>query len=622
VASTGSDAPTQAGSIGSGASTLGGPPDATPPRVSPYSGDLDPRAHTFSPGQIVGGCFRIERVLGAGGMGVVYEATHLSLDRVVALKVHRGATAADQGRLEAEARAMARLSHPNVVGVYDVRAAPEGLFIAMEFIDGVHARAWLAARKRPLTERLQACLHAGEGLAAAHAAGLVHRDFKPENVLVSRTGRVAVADFGLAGAPGKAGEIVGTPAYMAPEQFAGAAVDARADQFAFCVLLHEALYGVRPFAGRTPAELAYAVAHGEPVAPPRSTDVPEELRAVILRGLKPDPAQRHPTMGALLGEVRAVMRAPAKRAVGVAVVLALALAVIVGTTGFLTWRWVTEARARAVAMPQLQGLQLGEDASAASLEISAELIAHQRALVLEAERKTRAAAALQEIAEGDMFEDPEGLAAAIAQAGDDDAPIGGLVLGILKGVESSQARRDQQEYHRPAWDGRSTLVCGMNQMMEVVGVTARVESGPAIDAQMNCRIRLIDCDIEAETIVAGSMARIIYMEGGRYVAEKHLVQTDLAKEVIITGVKLDEPTGEAAVVIGMRSKATITGSTLRGSTALAVGMHAEVTVENSTLEGSEHAVAAEMHSRVTLKGTRLEGGIERGQNAVVEVVGE
>jgi hypothetical protein len=270
-------------------------------------------------------------------------------------------------------------------------------------------------------------------------------------------------------------------------------------------------------------------------------------------------------------------------------------------------------------MPQLHGLQLGEDASAASLEISQELIAHQRALVLEAERNHRRATALQDVAEGDMFEDPEGFAAALSQAAEDEAPVGALVLGILKGVDNAQERRDQDEYHRPAWDGRTTLVCGMDQMMELRGVTARIADGPAIDAQMNCRIRLIDCDIEASTIVAGSMARIIYIEGGRFVAGKHLVETDMAKEVTIADVELVEPTGEAAVVIGMRSKARITGSTLRGATALVVGMHAEVTVEDSTLVGSDKAIEAEMHSHVTLRDTRLEGAIERGPNAVVEI---
>jgi predicted Ser/Thr protein kinase len=590
--------------MASGVTTIGMRPDTT------LAGDTDARAPEFAHGQIVGDCFRIEEVLGAGGMGVVYKARHLVLDRVVALKVHRGHV--DRGRLEAEARAMARLDHPNVVGVYDVRPSADGLFIAMEYIDGAHARAWLTARKRPLKERLQMCLLAAEGLAAAHAVGLVHRDFKPENVLVSRTGRVAVADFGLAIAPGDPGEVVGTPAYMAAEQFAGSNVDARTDQFALCVFMHEALYGVRPFAARTPAQLVFEVASGRFVAPPVSSDVPAELRDVILRGLDPDPARRHPSIGALLTEVRGVMQAPAKRAVGLAIGIAVAIFLAVGVTAYLAYDRLTQSRARAVASPQLHGLDLGEDASE-------ELLAQQHAVVREAQRHVRKADALEAVAEGDMFGDPEGFGDALAQAVDDEASPSELMGGMLDAVDSAKAARADDPYQRAAWDGKSTLVCGMNQRMEIRGVTARVTKGPAVDAQMGCAIRLIDCDIEAEIVVAGTMADVIYIEGGRYVAGEKLVDTDMNTDVTIVRVELETATRGSAVVVGMRGTARIEGSTLRGATGLETGMHAQVTVENSTIVGRDRAIAAQMHAKVTLRDTTVEGAIERGTQAIVEI---
>ena len=170
---------------------------------------------------------------------------------------------------------MARLSHPNVVTVYDVGTVADRVFVAMEFVEGQTIAAWLAAAGAPLAEILAVFIAAGRGLAAAHARGLVHRDFKPENVLIGADGRARVIDFGLArltavaassdrrGAAAirlrppataldahAAGTVLGTPAYMSPEQFRGQPADARSDQFSFCVALYEALYGVRPFGVR------------------------------------------------------------------------------------------------------------------------------------------------------------------------------------------------------------------------------------------------------------------------------------------------------------------------------------------------------------------------------------
>ena len=232
-------------------------------------------APTRSEGKLVRGAqvgrYVVLDLVGEGAMGQVYAAYDPVLDRKVAIKLLHplveGAEA--QERLLREAKSLARVAHPNLVGVHDAGAFRDSVFIAMEFVEGQTLRAWLQPRTRNQREVLDAFLQAGRGLAAAHAAGLVHRDFKPENVLVGRDGRVRVSDFGLARdvaepsrpaelAPDAAlletpklqtatGALVGTPAYMAPEQLAGRRADARADQFSFAVALYEGLSGQRPF---------------------------------------------------------------------------------------------------------------------------------------------------------------------------------------------------------------------------------------------------------------------------------------------------------------------------------------------------------------------------------------
>lgn len=272
------------------------------------------------------GRYRIIERLGAGGMGVVYLAHDDELDRRVAVKVLRANTwesSQGQSRLLREARAMAKLSHPNVAHVYEVKREDPIVFIAMEYIDGENLRQWAAAG-RSVSEVLSVHGQAGRGLAAAHAAGLVHRDYKPENVMVEHTDRVRVLDFGLARPDGpsaqshedieltepttaawdrltETGTVLGTPAYMAPEQFVGRVADARADQFAFCVTVFEALYADRPFGGATMAELSAAVLGGEirPVNP-EHFGVPSRVHQALLRGLSTRPEDRHASMDALL----------------------------------------------------------------------------------------------------------------------------------------------------------------------------------------------------------------------------------------------------------------------------------------------------------------------------------
>jgi tetratricopeptide (TPR) repeat protein len=268
--------------------------------------------------------------LGEGGMGVVFAAYDPELDRRVALKLLSRAAAGDEARLRMlrEAQAMARLQHAHVVTVHDVGTTPEGrVWVAMEHVRGVTLRQWLT-RPRPWSQVLEVMRAVGRGLNAAHEAGLVHRDIKPENVMIGDDGRVLVMDFGLARA-GEApaepvtlelsgpsllgsaltddGALVGTPRYMAPEQLLRAAVDARADQFSWCVVCWEALYGERPYTGETLEELRRAMLGGRRRTPARR-GVPGGVHRALERGLSASPARRFPSMAALLAALDAALR--------------------------------------------------------------------------------------------------------------------------------------------------------------------------------------------------------------------------------------------------------------------------------------------------------------------------
>ena len=262
--------------------------------------------------------------IGEGAMGVVLAAYDQHLDRKVALKLLRAdMDDSNEGvhhRMRREAQAMARLSHPNVVQVYEAGEVDGHLFLAMEFIQGVTLRAWMTLRPRPWYGLLPVFLQAGRGLAAAHVAGLTHRDFKPDNVMVGDDGRVLVLDFGLSRGRGDwarsqiaitrrnlanigvtaAGSMLGTPAYMSPEQFRGDEADARSDQFGFCATVWEGLYGRRPFQGGDVRELRTHVLAGKLVAPPEGTRVPTWLREILERGLSLAAGDRWPSMQALL----------------------------------------------------------------------------------------------------------------------------------------------------------------------------------------------------------------------------------------------------------------------------------------------------------------------------------
>ncbi|MCB9701348.1 MAG: serine/threonine protein kinase [Myxococcales bacterium] len=326
------------------------------PREVTLPGGLRDERDDLARGDLIGRYVILDR-LGAGGMGVVYAAFDPELDRKVAIKLlHSSAAAESEGsrmRLLREAQALAKLSHPNVVTIHDVGTFGDHVWLAMEHVEGRTLGAWRRARARRWQEILAVVLDAGRGLAAAHAAGLIHRDVKPENIMVGVDGRVRMMDFGLARATGgddepprtlperalatsgdlavlslritQAGSMMGTPAYMSPESLSGAEADARSDLFGFCATLWEALYGETPFAGRTLSELTTNVEGGKLRPIPRGSTVPGWVRRLCERGLAADPGQRPPSIDALLADfARGQGRSRRWRWIAVAGALALA----------------------------------------------------------------------------------------------------------------------------------------------------------------------------------------------------------------------------------------------------------------------------------------------------------
>ncbi len=331
------------------------------------------------------------RTLGRGGMGVVYLAFDPELERQVALKLLStrnghltiSNTAEAGARLLREAQAMAKLSHPNVLPVHDVGTYDGSVFMAVEYIEGDTLRNWATNTPRTWHEIVEVFIAAGRGLVAAHTVGLVHRDFKPHNVMIGSDSQVRVMDFGLVRkvsevdpprAPGPArlalahagstlnveltntGALMGTLAYMAPEQYGAAAeVDARADQFSFCVALYECLYGVRPFpVGRT--EMLEACENRRLVPPQTDRRVPSWIRKLVVRGLSLRPEDRWPSMDALLA---VLSRDSRKRWQWVTAVSAAALAFAFGGT---TWaQYLAEQAQMCAGGPaQLDAIWSGE----------------------------------------------------------------------------------------------------------------------------------------------------------------------------------------------------------------------------------------------------------------------
>jgi serine/threonine-protein kinase len=318
----------------------------------------DPAGHgttrSFGRGTSIGRYLLLDRI-GEGGMGVVFKADDPELGRPVALKLvstENGPGTQPPGlpppsaelsryreRLLGEAQALARLQHPNVITVHDVGTFGADVFIAMEFVEGRNLRAWRKDRPRSTREILEVFLTAGEGLVAAHRAGLVHRDFKPDNVMMGDDGRVRVLDFGLARATGGADatdEVAGTPRFMAPEQHLGEAVGQAADQFSFCVSIYWSLYDRFPF------QTVDDAVSGRVEEPAADSGVPRWLRQALLRGLLPRPADRYPSMAALLEALRAdpalARRRRLRTALAVLSAAALVSAFAEGTAAYRTRR--------------------------------------------------------------------------------------------------------------------------------------------------------------------------------------------------------------------------------------------------------------------------------------------
>ena len=320
------------------------PPDVTAAESTASSGGFVNDAAdvaALQPGDKLDG-YVLLRPIDSGAMGEVWLADDPALNRQVAIKVLHGALEIRASRdaaglLQREARSLAQLSHPNVVVVHAVAHAMDRDYIAMEYVAGVTLREWLAASKASLGERLDVLIQAGRGLAAAHAAGIVHRDFKPSNVLIGADGRVRVGDFGLArlrrrddsgAAPASATArttLAGTPAYMAPEQLRGGAATEAGDQYSFAVSLYEAVYGLRPFDAATPGQLADAIERDAPRPPRGPVRVPGWLRAIILRGLRADAAARFASVAELVDAIEARRRRRWLRQVAAAMVAVAAV---------------------------------------------------------------------------------------------------------------------------------------------------------------------------------------------------------------------------------------------------------------------------------------------------------
>ncbi|HEX4457185.1 MAG TPA: serine/threonine-protein kinase, partial [Polyangia bacterium] len=334
-------------------------------------------APTVAAGESIGR-YVVESCIAGGGMGVVYRARDPELNRPLAIKLLQPEYTSGDGaevarlRLLREAQALARISHPNVIAVHDVGRFRDSIFVAMELIDGVTVKAWLEETPRAVRDILRVFRDAASALAATHRAGLVHRDFKPTNVMVARDGRVCVLDFGLAreqhadstlhepltplslpslsaDSPSEsfasttssdrllseqltsAGQIVGTPAFMAPEQHRGESVDAKADQFSFCASFYWALCGQLPFRAEANKKRKLSAAkHAGVVQPiPSRVHLPRRVKRLLWRGLSTMPDARLPSMDAVVRELDIVLRPK-----GLIVAAAAAAVVLVGTIAF------------------------------------------------------------------------------------------------------------------------------------------------------------------------------------------------------------------------------------------------------------------------------------------------
>jgi serine/threonine protein kinase/Tol biopolymer transport system component len=283
-----------------------------------------PASDSLSPGTQLGQ-YRIEAKLGQGGMGTVHRALDMRLNRPVAIKFLSSelADASARRRFQREAQMASALNHPHILTVHDAGEWGGRLYLVTEYVDGGTLRDWANAEKRDGRGIVELLAGVADGLAAAHEANILHRDIKPANILVTNSGYAKLADFGLAklaertpSAQGddsptatettRPGMIVGTVAYMSPEQASGRSVDARSDIFSFGVVLYELLAGRRPFAGSSELEELKSIIHAP--APPLPVSVPAALRAVVDKAIKKDPAERYQSMREMVVDLRRLVR--------------------------------------------------------------------------------------------------------------------------------------------------------------------------------------------------------------------------------------------------------------------------------------------------------------------------
>ena len=301
------------------------------------------------------GRYRIERLVGAGGMGEVYAATDTQLGRSVAIKIlpeDRAADAARRGRFEREARLASALNHPAIVTVYDAGEAPVGggtsvYFLTMELIDGGNLTTWSRAQ-RDRGKIVAVLAEIADGLARAHGGGIVHRDLKPANIVVTGSGHPKILDFGIAKlrevAAGEddaetdtaPGGTFGTPAYMSPEQVCGGPIDGRSDIFSFGCVMFETLLGTPPFRRANAVETMHAVLHD---AVPPLDGLPDDLQRIVGKCLRKDPEQRYQSAGDIALDLRDSLGHPEpgprrKRPV-VPIVTAAVLTIIVGAVWWI-----------------------------------------------------------------------------------------------------------------------------------------------------------------------------------------------------------------------------------------------------------------------------------------------
>ncbi len=579
-------------------------------------------------GTVIDGHYRVDGVIGAGAMGVVYRAHHLRLDRPVALKLQR-MIGFDGARLEREARAMARLSHPNVVGVYDVGTFEGDLYIAMEFVDGTSLRAWLQAGPRPWRAALEVCLQAGRGLMAAHAAGIVHRDFKPDNVLVGRDGRVRVADFGIArgvaspapdgsvpaGVLGpdltRTGSMPGTPAYMAPEQFEGVA-DVRSDVFAFSVVLYEALWGMRPFAGASLPELLANLAQGRVRHVPRDSPVPHALMQAVRAGLALDPRTRPASMGAmLLALERGARSGRSRTTVAVAVAAGLVLVVAIATVALWSLRRARRAERHEARASEPEGSVREPELALPQRETPAPVVAAPVPVPAPAPApasREEGLAALRDVMRGREV-DPEQLEG-VADAEIDEL-LGATAAGLL--LKDAEAHADKGGFVRPRWDGKSELVCGMGDKFLLQGETLSLQ-GTAFMTMYGCQLHVVDCDITADVIAHVMLRSELTITGGTLRPRKQVLD-QLHGAVVIAGATVEgTPTLGLAVGGGTTRIADVR---MRAKTAISAHSRAQIRIEGGRIEGTEQAVSATSGARIDVVDAELVGPIDAKSDATV-----